>query len=351
VLNLITPISNDLGYGIVGLNVAKTLAKRGIEFSLSAIGNTKVSAKESTLLQAPLSLPYHPSWPTVKIYHQHDSYMPASVKRVFWPIFELDNFTEQETKALYNVDELIVCSHWAKGILSDHFDNYEMNCPKCSVVPLGIDTEIFYYREPDKKTRPLRLINIGKWEIRKGHDVLAEMVREMGRDVELWMMPDNPFISQEEDFKWKTHYRNILGDKVKFIPRMDTQNEVACIISMCDIGVFPSRAEGWNLDLVEVMAVTGVPAYCTEYSAHTEIINRLTTERLPLPKYELEPAWDNKWFFGQGNWAKLDINYEIEKMDAAIWARDTINPKLFAQKIADTFSWENSVDELLKVIK
>jgi glycosyltransferase involved in cell wall biosynthesis len=48
----------------------------------------------------------------------------------------------------------------------------------------------------------------------------------------------------------------------------------------------------------------GLPVITTDYSAHTEYA---TNDNAMLVKVnQLEPAFDNKWFFNQGEWAKLD---------------------------------------------
>ena len=162
-------------------------------------------------------------------------------------------------------------------------------------------------------------------------------------------MPDNPFLSKEEDTKWKTMYRDKLGDRVKFVARMDSQNEVADIISQCDLGVFPARAEGWNLDLTEVMAVTGNYPYHSLYSGHMEIYNRVL-ESDPEYQYDLEQAYDNIWFFGQGNWASLNIHDERHLLSLAIEGLtfNDGNRNKFSQEVLNKLSWENSVKAILE---
>ena len=55
------------------------------------------------------------------------------------------------------------------------------------------------------------------------------------------------------------------------MPRVATQHHVAALLADCDCGVFPSRAEGWNLGLLECMSV-GLNVIATNYSAHTEFV-------------------------------------------------------------------------------
>ena len=53
--------------------------------------------------------------------------------------------------------------------------------------------------------------------------------------------------------KWKNLYIDSKnGHKVRFIDRAKTQEEVYNIMAKVDCGIFPSRAEGWNLELLEL---------------------------------------------------------------------------------------------------
>ena len=73
---------------------------------------------------------------------------------------------------------------------------------------------------------------------------------------------------------------------------------------MCkvDCGVFPSRAEGWNLEALELMAC-GKNIIVTNYSAHTEFCN--TENSMLVDIDDTEKAFDGIWFQGEGNWAKI----------------------------------------------
>ena len=56
-----------------------------------------------------------------------------------------------------------------------------------------------------------------------------------------------------------------------------------------DCGVFLSRAEGWNLGLLEMMAM-GKPVITTNYSGHTEFATPANALLVEVP--EVEPAKD-----------------------------------------------------------
>lgn len=81
-----------------------------------------------------------------------------------------------------------------------------------------------------------------------------------------------------------------------------------------DCGVFLSRGEGWNLPLLEMMSC-GRQVVSTNYSAHTEYCD--PSNSLLVEIDELEDAYDDRWFFGHGRWAKIgdrQIEQAVEYM-------------------------------------
>ena len=160
------------------------------------------------------------------------------------------------------------------------------------------------------------------------------------------MMCENPFNSPEEDARWRQLYNN---PKVKIIPRAETQQEVYNIMSQVDCGVFPSRGEGWNLELLEMMSL-GKHVITTGYSAHTEFCNDENSALVKID--ELEPAFDGKWFFGQGEWAKIgqqeifDLGLKMQRFITE--KKATLNEA--GMQTAQKFSWENTARRILDVL-
>jgi hypothetical protein len=348
-INLMTPI-NQLGYGVAGLNILKALQAQ-TDVALHMIGQPQVTnqadadAVNKGLQTAQM---FDPKATCVKIWHQNQmAERIGSGKFIGFPIFELDTFTDLEKHHLNSCDEIMVCSKWAKEIIMKNCYYPlppEVMDAKIHIIPLGVDSTIFK-PAPLKPAGSTVFFNCGKWEVRKGHDLLAGAFKEHLKthpDSQLWMMCSNPFNSPEENQKWLSLYDH---PNIRIIPRAETQQEVYNIMSQVDCGVFPSRGEGWNLELLEMMAV-GKPTIATNYSAHTEFVNDKNC--FLLHPRGLEPAFDNKWFFGQGNWAEIweqDItevmNYYVETSRCPIAA---------ALETAKKFSWENTANEILKHI-
>jgi glycosyltransferase involved in cell wall biosynthesis len=120
-----------------------------------------------------------------------------------------------------------------------------------------------------------------------------------------------------------------------------------------DCGIFPSRAEGWNLELLEMMSC-GKHVIATDYSAHTEFCTQENSLLVTIE--EKETAYDGKWFTGNcGEWAKLGDN-QVEQM--VVHMRDIHKRKqsdsLGINKggvaTAKKFSWSNSAAKAIEAI-
>ena len=357
-LNLQAPI-NQLGYGIAGINILKALQSGGVEVSFFPVGQPQVTNQtDADAVRKGLETAqmFDPQAPCIKIWHQNQmAERIGSGKFIGFPIFELDTFSDLEKHHLNSCDELIVCSQWAKQVCLDKLHMspnghiYLDADAKVHVVPLGVDTKLFQGLS-DRQDDKTIFFNCGKWEIRKGHDILInafKKVLEHGEDAELWMMCTNPFNSPQEDSKWHQLYNH---PKVKLIPRAETQAEVYNIMSKVDCGVFPSRGEGWNLELLEMMAA-GKHVVATDYSAHTEFCTKENAGLVSIK--DTESAFDGKWFFGQGNWAKIGAHEELDlymkMMKYILDKKGTVN--LAGIETAKKFSWQNTAREMIRCLK
>jgi glycosyltransferase involved in cell wall biosynthesis len=353
-LNLQCPI-NDLGYGVASLNLFKALVARGVDVALFPMGdsssmNAPPDCHDIIKTAVERAKTFNPLAPSLKIWHQFDlASRIGKGKHFAMPIFELDTLSDIEKHHVGSLDHCIVNSEWARQVVMDQIILGDLGV---SVVPLGVDSTIFNMqdvRRPDKTI----FLNMGKWEIRKGHDVLCTAFNEAfekNDNVELWMCCHNPFYEPEKNKEWEDYYLNSkLGDKIRIIPRQATQNDVATLMNRADCGVFPSRGEGWNLEALEMMAC-GKHIIATDYSAHTEFCTAENSRLIAVT--DVESAHDGKWFNGQGNWAKFG---DVQMDSLVIHMRDfhdnnykSINEEGLVT--ARKFSWANAAQKLESVL-
>mgnify|MGYP001461946712 CR=1 FL=1 len=122
------------------------------------------------------------------------------------------------------------------------------------------------------------------------------------------------------------------------------------IMRQADCGVFPSRAEGWNLELLEMMAI-GKHVITTNYSAHTEFCNSENSKLIDIDN--VETAFDGVFFDGSGGmWAEISDKQKqqtIEHMQSIHSAKQNNELQVNTAGVAtgEKFSWKNSAQELI----
>jgi glycosyltransferase involved in cell wall biosynthesis len=245
-------------------------------------------------------------------------------------------------------DIIFATSQWAKNIIQNNVSTL------CEVVPLGVDTSIFDYQkiQQTKNNNKYVFLNIGKWEIRKGHDFIHKVFMDAfptEEDVELWILASektNNYSNENELKMWKEIYAK--DPRIKLFSGVDSQYEIAQLIANSDCGLYPSRAEGWNLELLETMAMNK-PVIATDYSAHTEFCNKDNCMLVDIDT--TEKAFDNKAFNGQGNWAKIgpkQIDQIIHHMRYA-YSNKIINNNN-GIITANKYTWSNTAESILRCI-
>jgi glycosyltransferase involved in cell wall biosynthesis len=287
--------------------------------------------------------------PHIKIWHQFDLLEHIGRGPYYaMTFFELDTLSTIEQKSLSVPDRLFVTSDWAKQVLIQN----KVSTP-IDIVPLGVDRTVFnetlYKKNHNDK---YIFLNIGKWEVRKGHDILLELFEKAfpeETDVELYILASektNSYSSNEELKKWKSMYDR---PRIKLYNGVNSHYDVAQIIASSDCGLYPSRAEGWNMELLESMSMNK-PVIATNYSSHTEFCN--ANNSLLVDIKDKERAIDGKAFVGQGNWAKLGQSEKDQIIDYMRYVyKNRINTNTEGVKTAIQYSWINSANTLYGCIK
>lgn len=352
---------SSTGYGVVGYNLWDQLSAKE-DLTLWPIGgrqgvNPPVTPSDGLVARLRRDIERQDEFisdaPTLKIWHEN--HLAERIGCGYYcalPFFEISKFNSRRRSHLRSADHLIVTSDWASNIV---LNNLGRSCPPLSVIPCGVDRNIFsstlYRKENDKCV----FLNSGKWEIRKGHDILHKAFRDAfagSEQVELWMMATNPFLTPQEKRDWEDPYR--CDKRIKLLDRVDYQEGLAKIMARATCGVFPARSEGWNLELLEMMSM-GKPVIATNYSAHTEFCTE--DNSLLIDIVEEEPIYDGKWFVEDcGTWACLDgepYDQLVSHM-RDIYETWRTTPEMVNEsgiQTAKRLSWESMANQVLEVIE
>lgn len=244
---------------------------------------------------------------------------------------------------------VFLSSCWAKSVASKYLKE-----EKIKVVPLGVDSD---FKPLDiKKRNKCIFFNVNKFEKRKGHDLLPIFFSkafpkgsEAYKEVELWMMPNAESLPQDYTEYWLKFYSQF--ENIRILPKV-SKNKLITLINSCHCGIFISRAEAWNLPLLEFMAC-GVKSICTNYSGHTEFCND-NNSYLIEPK-GMEEAKDGYWFNGGGNWLNLSLleNEIIDRLRHvySLWKKSAIEKDIFCIDTASKFTWKNTANKIIESVE
>ena len=98
------------------------------------------------------------------------------------------------------------------------------------------------------------------------------------------------------------------------------------------------------------MMACGKHVVTTNYSAHTEFCTKDNSGLVAIK--ETEPAYDGKWFFNQGNWAKIDAHVQMDlymkMMRFILDKKGTLNEA--GIETAKKFSWDNTASKILGIL-
>lgn len=304
-INLSTSVE-QLGFGIFGLNLLVELEKLGHEVSLWT-GSVETQAMHANVVQKAIErkVTYDRLAPSVSISGDFARHIGKGLHAAVL-VFEGDRFEPGQVYLYQQQDVLFVLTEWAKAVVRQY---QELAKIPVHVIRHGVDRSLFNEQRtsnpvPDGATR---FLGIGKWELRKGHDFLIKAFNAAFSEhdnVELWMASTNPFLTVEQNNVWRDSFKNSrLGSKVKLLhKRAPAQDGLLPLIAQADCGVFPARAEGWNLPLLEMMSC-GKSVIATNYSGHTEFCDPNNCLLIDVDK--VEPAQDSVPFKAQGYWGRL----------------------------------------------
>lgn len=281
--------------------------------------------------------------------------LPGKVKLAYFAWEESVYPKEWVDEINANLHGLMVASNFTKSI----FQKAGIKIPM-KVVPNALDDEVRIKAKDKYKlntNKSFKFLHISTAKQRKGVDILIKAYfEEFTKDDDVTLVlktfpgPDN--ITDELINK----YKNENSPEVIHINNPDlTEEDLRNLHASADCEVYPTRAEGFGLPILEAM-FQETPVITTNYSGHLDFCNE---ENSYLIDYKLEYAKDSELVNIGAKWAEPDIEH-LKKLMREIYLGGTGNTTLKeiiekkvknAKKTAEKYTWENTAKVALEFIK
>jgi glycosyltransferase involved in cell wall biosynthesis len=384
-INYIAPF-NKTGYGVASIGYLKGLAINKQDLNFSIIGSTPENDPEFTKPDISSLLSYcnkpnfdDPSFIFWHLFDINNQSSPFKGPKVGFTTFEIDTLRPIEIETLKKLSLVGTASSWGKSILAKYMDPNKIfvaphafrESDKQDITPITPDypayiklwKQIISPAPIEEDT--LILSTAGKYESRKGHLELIKACMKYGEKdpVLLITFIHNPFITHNfpygdlNNLFLEPVYTNS-GIKVfrhkKFqlvlMPPTNTRTELHGALSKAHYFVAPSKAEGWNLPLFEMMSYS-MPSIATLCTAHSEFCTKDNV--IPITTSNMEIARDGKFFDGIGNWYSVTPEAILDALyigKAKVLDNSITKLASNASETCGKFSWQKSAKLIMEAM-
>jgi colanic acid/amylovoran biosynthesis glycosyltransferase len=176
-------------------------------------------------------------------------------------------------KALLVCDQIITVTNYNKALLIERFN---IDPSKISVVRINVDTEDY------RPQNIFRVLIVGFFAERKGHEVLFKAIRKLKKDdIEIWVVGDR---GPEDDSIDVHRIADQLGiaSQVAFLGKL-SGNALKAVYRVCDVFCLPCHmdssgvCEGFPTVLAEAMSF-GKPVISTSHVEIPHIIDQIIVD-------------------------------------------------------------------------
>ena len=343
------------GYGVVGAHLLREFGAIGAPFAFFPLGAIDPTIAPNDFIMPALTRQgvFNDRAPSVRLSQQFDLALHVGRgARIGFPIFELDRFHPAERHHLQRQDRLVVTCAWARDVL---LENGIWRTP-IDIVPLGVDRTVFNERvHPSEKAAGSTVfMNIGKLERRKGQrELLAafEAAFTPKDPVKLVLICHNPFVD-EATFRAMIapFQKSPMARRITLVIKpLPTQRNLASVMATADCGVFPVRAEGWNLEALEMLSM-GKHVIATACTAHTAFLDDSNARLIEASTLEESVRGESR-----GRWAAWGPSQHEQLIDHLRTVHqqrqgDALPVNQPGIDTAERFSWRASADALVNSV-
>lgn len=136
-----------------------------------------------------------------------------------------------------------------------------LECKNIQVIYNGVSAPGIFFDSKKNPNKPFQLIYVGSWIGRKGVDLFAPIMVQLGCDFKLIVVGGRPKESERKSYP----------ENISFLGRIENRDQLFNLLLSSDALLFPSRSEGLSIGLIEAQ-LCGLPAICANYSSMPEVV-------------------------------------------------------------------------------
>jgi glycosyltransferase involved in cell wall biosynthesis len=366
-IQIVGPFASNYSLARVNRGLAKALSEVTEDYSVSLTFEN--SANEDSLQNYPYlqnlqsqgdiqsDFVIYNSFPKGGIVEHGLANLPGKIKMAYFA-WEETVYPEIWVKEINeNLHALLVSATFVRDIMR----NAGVKIP-IFVVHNAIDDDVRNLEStgeyPLKTKKKVKFLNISTGRQRKGMDVLLKSYfNAFTKEDDVCLVlksfpgPDN-MINQllaELETEDTPEVEHILNPDL-------TEQDLVNLITTCDVGVYPTRAEGFGLPIAESM-YRARPVIATNYSAYLDFTNK---DNSYLIDYDLVEAKDSEMVNIGAKWAEPDedqLANTMLKLYQIITTQESTNEKQElkdkirkAKESAEALSWQNSAQKILDIL-
>lgn len=339
-INFFAPI-NNLGYGLHSYYLLKAFEARGHKVTLiPPLGEVRFSDEHVEKWLAARK-DFSENNPSIMIFSEDFLTQFVGSPRIGFPVFETEGFTPVQIACLKSCRAILTPTQWGKNVLENN------GIRNVHVVNEGVDTETFPFMDfsdAEARNDKFTFLHVGKFEKRKGTLEVIEAFYSAFKtnEARLILHIHNPFVENYDPLFEKMRelgFAALTGNtflrkglEIVLSKHYDSHADMRGLYAHADAAVFPSRAEGWGLPILEALSM-GIPTIVGKWTAMTEYIPENYPFQLKIEK--LEPVDDIFYAQDRGQWV-------VPSMDSMI--NHMIFIYQYGRKFRKTIDWKNIIE-------
>lgn len=228
---------------------------------------------------------------------------------ILYPNWELSHFPEPWIAALDRFDEVWCPSQFIFDSINGHTRAVTKHLPVACEVTLSSMLSRRYFGIPENVFAFLFFFDFRSYASRKNPDAVVRAFLQHCKALPTanshLVIKTNGAESDPAAFERLQQTLASLRNRVTFINKTISDNEVKNLIRCCDSFVSLHRSEGYGRGLAEAMYL-GKPLICTGYSGNMDFMD---AESAMLTDFTLIPVNEGEYPFAEGQvWADADAN-------------------------------------------